>query len=255
MSFITGAEPLRRFLAKVNSRSRLTPDERDAVLALPCVPRQVQANREIVRLGEQVEHSCLVVDGYVARFALLEDGSRQIVSLHIAGDMVDLYSLMLPAVPTPLVALSLSTIVQIPHSALRTLTFQHPAVAAALWRECVVDGAIVAQWLVNVGRREARGRIGHLFCELAIRSNQIGRLQAGRFPLAVTQEQLADALGLTPVHVNRTLQTLRKEGLLEVSQREVTILDWGGLASISGFDAEYLQLGNLPGTAERSAVQ
>jgi CRP-like cAMP-binding protein len=165
MSFITGAEPLRRFLAKVNSRSRLTPDERDAVLALPCVPRQVQANREIVRLGEQVEHSCLVVDGYVARFALLEDGSRQIVSLHIAGDMVDLYSLMLPAVPTPLVALSLSTIVQIPHSALRTLTFQHPAVAAALWRECVVDGAIVAQWLVNVGRREARGRIGHLFCE------------------------------------------------------------------------------------------
>ncbi len=254
MSFVTASEALRLFLAKIEARSTLSAEEREVVLALPVTPRQMQANRDVVRLGEQVEHACLVADGYVARFAQLEDGSRQIVSLHIAGDMVDLYSLMLPAVPTPLVTLTPVTLLQIPHAVLRSLAFRHPGLAAAFWRECVVDGNIVAQWLVNVGRRDARGRLAHLLCELAVRSNHIGRFRRGRFPLPVTQEQIADALGLTSVHVNRMIQSLRGEGLVQMSQREMIILDWQGLQHAGEFDPAYLHLPTLSGASAQASA-
>lgn len=242
MTFVTGDDALRLFVAKMEIRSVLTDEEREAVLSLPVKPRQVQAHREIVRLGEQVEHACLIATGFVARFAQLEDGARQNVSLHIAGDMVDLYSLMLPAVPTPLVALTSSTILQVSHDVLRNRAFRYPGIAAAFWRECVVDGNIVAQWLTNVGRRDARSRLAHLLCEMAVRSNQIGRYVRGRYPLPITQEQIADALGLTSVHVNRMLQSLRSEELVQVSHREVAILDWQALTHAGKFDAEYLHL-------------
>lgn len=255
MSFATGSDALRLFLNKVEARSMLTNEEREAVLGLPMKPRRVQAHREIVHLGEQVEHACLVAEGFVARFAQMEDGARQNVSIHIVGDMVDLYSLMLPAVPTPLVALTSTTILQIPHSALRDLAFRYPGLAAAFWRECVVDGNIVAQWLVSVGRRDARGRLAHLLCEMAVRSHQTGKYERGRFCLPVTQEQIADALGLTSVHVNRTMQALRGEGLVQVSNREVVILDWGGLTFAAEFDPAYLHLPNLPDMSERAAAR
>jgi CRP-like cAMP-binding protein len=224
------------------ARSDLDAEAQDAILALPVAPRKVGARQEIVRLGEHVSHSCLVAEGLVGRFAQMADGRRQLVAFHIAGDMVDLYSMMLPASPSPLVALAPTTILQVPHSALREAALRHPTLAAALWRECVIDGIIVAEWLVSVGRRDARGRIAHLLCEVASRYERIGMLQWGRFPLPTTQEQLADAVGLTTVHVNRSIKALREEGLVELSRHEATILDWPGLIQEAEFDPAYLHL-------------
>jgi CRP-like cAMP-binding protein len=233
---------LETFLQRLQARSRLSAVEENAVLALGGTPQHVAAHRDFVRLGEELQDACLIVAGLVARFSQLEDGSRQIVSLHIPGDMVDLYSLMLPKAPSPLQALTNATIIKVPHEALRRLAFEHHGLSAAFWRDCVVDGAIVAQWLVNIGRRNARGRIAHLLCEMTVRYGQIGALANGTIPFPITQEQLAGALGLTPVHVNRSIKTLREDGLIRMTRAGLTILDWPGLASAAEFDPAYLHL-------------
>ncbi len=238
---------LELFVRRLEARSSISPAERDAVLALKGHPQNVDAHRDFVRLGEELQESCLIVDGLVARFAQLEDGSRQIISLHVAGDMVDLYSLMLPRAPSPLHALTNSTIMKVPHEALRRLAFEHVGLSAALWRDCVVDGTIIAQWLVNVGRKNARGRLAHLLCEMAVRYAHVGHLKDGCYPFPITQEQIGDALGLTSVHVNRSIRTLREEGAVRITRSEVKVLDWPLLASIAEFDPAYLHLSLTPG--------
>ena len=238
---------LKLFVRRLEARSQLSAMECEAVLALGGTPQKVAAHCDFVRLGDELQESCLIVDGLVARFAQLEDGSRQIISLHVPGDMVDLYSLMLPKAPSPLQALTNATIIKVPHSALRRLAFEHQGLSAAFWRDCVIDGAIVAQWLVNIGRRNARGRIAHLLCEMTVRYAQIGALANRSFPFSITQEQLADALGLTSVHVNRSITTLRDDGLIGMTRAGVTILDWPGLVSAAEFDPAYLLLPFDPG--------
>lgn len=255
MSFAAASDALAFFSSKLAARSTLSAEELDAVRNLPATPRRIATHGEIVRLGEQVDHACLIAEGLVSRFAQMEDGRRQHISLHLPGDMVDLYSLLLPAAPTPLVALTATTLFQIPHAALRDVAFRFPALAASFWRECVIDGNIIAQWLVSAGRRDARGRLAHLFCEMAVRSSHIQRYRNGSFPFPMTQEQIADALGLTPVHVNRSLQALRAEGLVRVSRGEVTIIDWEGLKFVAEFGQAYLHLPGLPdGTLRASSV-
>ena len=233
---------LALFARRIESRSVISAADREALLALPGKSQSVSAHQDFVRLGESVNHSCLVVDGIVARFAQLDDGSRQIVDFHIPGDMVDLHSLMLPRAPWPLQALTRSTILKIPHQALRDAAFRHPDLLSALWRDCVADSHILAQWLVIIGLRNARARLAHLICEMALRFAQIGRLRNNSFPFPVTQEQLADALGLTSVHVNRSLKVLREEGLVRMTRSETTIMDWEGLAEAAEFDPTYLHL-------------
>jgi CRP-like cAMP-binding protein len=235
-------EALDLFLRRLGARSSLTDREREAVLSLSGEPERISAHRDFVRLGEETQHSCLIVDGLVARFAQLEDGSRQIVSLHVPGDMVDLYSLILPRAPSPLHALTASIIIKVPHSALRRLAFKHEGLSAAIWRDCVVDGAIMAQWLVNIGRKNARSRLAHLICEMAVRYAQVGQVENGSFLFPVTQEQLGDATGLTPVHVNRSLKSLREEGLIQWIKARVTVLDWDRLSDAGEFSADYLHL-------------
>ncbi|MCC2977040.1 Crp/Fnr family transcriptional regulator [Sphingomonas sp. PL-96] len=252
MPFVAAAESLRLFLGKLAAHTDLTAEQERAVLALPAAPKRIAANREIIRLGERVDYACLVAEGVVSRFAQLEDGRRQLITFHIAGDMANLFSLALPAAPGALLAASATTIFQIPHGALRDLTADYPILAAALWRDCIIDGNIVAQRLVNIGRRTARGRVAHLLCELALRYRAIGEVRDGRFPLAITQELMADALGLTAVHVNRSLKVLRDEGLAQISRSEVQIHDWDGLVEAAEFDPDYLCLPRPDGDARAS---
>ncbi|WP_167737342.1 Crp/Fnr family transcriptional regulator [Sphingomonas parva] len=233
---------LQLFLQRLSLRSDLNGEEREALLALPGQPQRVEAHRDIVGLGDDVDHACLVLDGLVGRFAQLSDGRRQTIGLHSPGDMADLYSLMMPKAPSALHALTKATVLRIPHAALRKLTARYPAVGAAFWRDCVVDGNVMGQWLLNVGRREARGRLAHLICELAVRISRSERPSERSYPIRITQEQLADALGLTSVHVNRTLKALREEGLASLAKGQVHIEDWDALAAAAEFDPSYLGL-------------
>ncbi len=235
---------LQHFLDRLTRRSSLTSREQAAVLGLPGYVSQVQSNRDFVRLGERLDHSCLIVAGYVGRFDQNRNGVRQITAVHLPGDMADLHSVVQPEATSALQALSTATILRIPHTAVRETAAAFPAIAEALWRDCMVDASVLAQWVVNVGRRDAKGRIAHLLCEIATRLG-IAPANGEIFPFPVTQQQLADVTGLTSVHVNRTLQAMRREGLADV-RHNVHILNWDALAQVGEFEADYLQVNVKP---------
>ena len=230
------------FLERLLSHSELDAAERDAVARLPATRAEVAAHRDVVRLGEVVDHACLLENGLLGRYGQTETGSRQFVSVHLPGDMADLHSLMVPQASVALTALTASTVLRVPHRALREVGLRYPAIAAAFWRDCVIHAAIVSQWLVNVGRRDARSRLAHLLCEMAVRSGHMRPAPALRYSLPMTQDQLGDALGLTSVHVNRTMSALRDDGLIAGSRGVIEILDWPALAAAAEFDAGYLSL-------------
>lgn len=236
---------LQHFLDRLTKRSSLTQEERQAILDLPGYATQVQSNRDFVRMGELLDHSCLVVAGYVGRFDQNANGVRQITAIHLPGDMADLHSVVQPEATSALQALSTATILRIPHDAIRAAASTYPAIAEALWRDCMVDAAVLAQWVVNVGRREAKSRIAHVLCEVATRLGVAPANGEIMFPFPVTQTQLADVTGLTAVHVNRTLQLMRREGLVEV-KHNARIFDWDALARLGEFDADYLQINVKP---------
>lgn len=239
MDFQTQTD-LQRFLDRLTSRSVLSEEEQRAILSLPRTVRQVRTNEDFVRLGEPVRTSCFVVDGLVGRFDQNSLGARQITALHIPGDMPDLHSVVQSTATSALQALSPTTILRVPHGALRAAAAEYPAIAEALWRDCMVDSMILAQWVVNVGRRDAKSRIAHLLCEMACRYQAEQGLGKVVFNLPMTQAHLADATGLTPVHVNRMLQALREDGV-EFRRGTVYISDWHALVAVGDFDAGYLQ--------------
>ncbi len=244
---------LQLFVDRLHRRSPLESEEAAAILSLPGAPAQVQANRDFVQMGEETDHACLVVEGLVGRFGQTKNGARQITAMHIPGDMADLHSVVVSRAGSALQALSTTTILRIPHRAIRAIAYEHPAIAEALWRECVVDGAILSQWVVNVGRRDAQARTAHLFCEMALRYEEIGRAAGLRFDFPATQTQLADALGLTAVHVNRTLKTLKEADLVRVERHNVQIANWPALVEIGDFDPTYLQLASAASNNGRAS--
>lgn len=242
---------LQLFLNRLLSRSILTDEEESAVLSLRGTVKQVVAHIDFVRLGEQVDHSCIVVEGLVGRFGQNREGVRQITCLYVPGDMADLPSVVSPKSAWGLGALTRTTILRVRHADLRGIAAKHPGVAEALWRDCVADGSIFSEWVVNVGRRDALARLAHLFCEMAIRCELAGQGNRHSFPLPITQSGLGDATGLTAVHVNRTLKELRIRSVMTMRGATVTIHNWDRLASIGEFDDGFLLLdGPSPRIAE-----
>ena len=239
---LSDPSPLQPFLDKLISRSSLDAAEQRAILALPAHPDQIETNRDFVRLGERVHHACFVVAGLVGRFGQNRDGNRQITAVHIPTDMVDLHSVVAPDACSALQALAVTTILRVPHEALRAAARRYPAIAEAFWRECVVDSAVLSEWVVNVGRRDARSRLAHLICEVACRVEGAGEKVGFAFSFPATQTHLADMTGLTPVHVNRSLRTLRDDNIVDVRARMVRILDWTRLVETGDFDSGYLRL-------------
>lgn len=237
---------LERFVNRLLSRSILTDDEQEAILGLPAHLAEIKANRDFVGLRETVDHASLVVEGMIGRFDENRNGLRQITAMHLPGDMANLHSVVQPQGTSALQALSLTTILRVPHEAIRVATAQFPALAEALWRDCMVDSAILSQWVINVGRRDAQSRIAHLLCEVATRLRAPTASGTFAFRFGATQLQVADAAGLTSVHVNRVLRGLREKGLVDVRKAEVHVLDWAGLMTAGEFNKNYLQTEILP---------
>jgi CRP-like cAMP-binding protein len=237
---------LQLFLDRLNCRSILNEEEQRAVLNLPAYAQQVQGNRDFVPLGKRVDHASLVVAGVVGRFDQTREGKRQITALHLPGDMCDLYSVVQPIPTSALQSLSVSTILCVPHVAIRAVAGRYPALAEAFWRDCMVDAAIMSEWLLNVGSREAKKRVAHLLCEMASRLRATANPDDVVFDLPLTQDQLADATGLTGVHMNRTIQSLRGDGLVEWRSRVARLPRWDAMVALADFDPTYLQLNIRP---------
>ncbi len=233
---------LESFTNRLKLRSVITASEESALHGLPGRIIQVGAHQDFVHLGQNVDHACLVVAGLVGRFGQSRDGSRQITCLYIPGDMPDLHSIVSPTISWGLTALTPTTIMRLAHTDLREIAACHFGIAEAFWRDCVADGSIFSEWTVNVGRRAASARLAHLFCEMAIRCERAGQGNRHSFALPITQNDLADATGLTNVHVNRTLRELRSRTIVTARSKMVTIHDWPQLVSIADFDQAFLLL-------------
>ena len=237
---------LQPFLDRLTNRSRLNEAEQQAILGLPTQLLQVDAHRDFVALGKVVDHVSVVAKGVVARFGQNADGERQITALHIAGDAPDLHTVVVPSDTVPLQALSKTAILRVPHVALRAVAARYPAVAEAFWRHCSIDAAITARWVVNVGRRDAKTRLSHLLCEIAVRCNADASEGEVTFPFPLTQTHLSDATGMTAVHVNRSLKALAAQGFVTLSGRMAHIPNWQRLVERGEFEASYLQAGVRP---------
>jgi CRP-like cAMP-binding protein len=233
---------LQLFVNRLASRSILTAEEESALLGLQGRFKQVAAHVDFVRVGDVVDHSCLVVEGLVGRFGQNRDGARQITCLYIPGDMADLPLVVSPKSGWGLAALTGTTILRLPHAELRGVAARHPGIAEALWRDCVAEGSIFSEWVVNIGRRGALARIAHLLCELAVRCERAGHGDRHSFPLPITQADLGDATGLTSVHVNRVLRELRTQSIVTMRGGIVTIHDREKLISVGDFDDGFLLL-------------
>ncbi|GJE15220.1 Crp/Fnr family transcriptional regulator [Methylobacterium longum] len=242
MPFAPDQHATTLLIRKLESITPLSDEERQALESLPVRVHVLGARQDIVRDGDRPTHCCLVVDGWACRYKLLSQGKRQILSFHIAGDIPDLLSLHVPTMDHSLATVTNATVAFIPHESLQALVACHPRLASLLWRDTLIDAAIFREWMVGMGRRSAFERIGHLFCEMYVKLEAMGLAGDYHCPLPLTQVDLADALGLTPVHVNRVLQEMRGRRLLELRRRTLVIEAWDELSTTAEFDPRYLQL-------------
>lgn len=240
------SSPIAAFLNRLLLRSDLIDEERRAILRLTGEEQRFPARVDIVTPGETVENACLVAKGLVARYDQMLDGQRQTTSLYIPGDMCDLHSVVAPKASWAITAISPVTVIRIPHRQLRELCIHYPGITLSFWRDGTVDSSTFAKWVGNLGRKNAKARIAHLMCEMGVRMEAARRGQRTRFDLPATQEQLGEATGMTTVHVNRTLQEIRGEGLLSFSQGRVEISNWDKLVEVAEFDPAYLMLDEPP---------
>ena len=232
----------RPLIARLEIVADLRDEDRAQLAALCQDVRPVAAKRHIISEGERPEHIHLVVEGWAGRYKMLDDGSRQIVALLIPGDFCDLHATVLGQMDHGIVALTACQVAYIPAAQIDELTSQHNGLTKALWWSTLVDEAVLRSWVVNAGRRDAYQRIAHLMCEMHARLQMIGLVTDQQFDFPMTQDELADATALTPVHVNRTLQRLRNEGLISFQRGWLSILDMAGLQRAAGFDPSYLHI-------------
>lgn len=227
-------------LRKLDALARLDDADRAAIRALPFAVASARANQFLVREGEPATQCCVLLSGYACRHKTTSEGGRQIVSFHIPGDMLDLQHLLLSRADHNVQTITEATYAVVPSAALQAVAQARPNLAEAMWRDTLIDASIFREWVLNVGRRDAKSRVAHMLCEFASRRDAAGLGNPERFELPMTQEQIADATGLTPVHVNRMLAQLTAEGVIERSGRQIRIVDWSRMRRVGDFDPAYL---------------
>jgi CRP-like cAMP-binding protein len=230
------------FLRNIENYGVVSDHDKEALQGAIGRIKDYAPDEDIVKDGQNITESCAVLEGFACRYKVLSDGRRQIMAFHIPGDLPDLHGFLL-SMDHSLGTLTACKIAFIPHQALREITETRPHVARALWRITLVDGAIFREWMVGLGRRTAYERIAHVLCEVLLRLKAVGLAEEYTYELPVTQAELADALGLSVVHVNRVLQQLRREGVITLKRRTLAINDWERLQAIAQFDPSYLHVG------------
>jgi len=202
--------------------------------------RRYRSDEMIVRAGEELNNSMLLLDGWLARCKDLPGGERQVTELHVAGDFADLHGFTLKRLDHDVMTMSEVTVAVVPHERLNDLTDKHPRLGRVYWFATNIDAAIHREWALSLGQRSALSRMAHLFCELYARLDVVGRTKSGGYDFPLTQRELSECLGLTVVHANRTIQELRRRGLVELENRRLTIVDRRGLEGVAQFDPAYL---------------
>jgi len=234
--------PTEMLIRRLRVDTHLSDEDAEALSNLPMQIKEVDADTLIVSEGDRPTKCCLVIQGFACRSKVTDSGRRQILSFHIPGDIPDLQSLFLRTMDHDLTTISEATLGFIDHSAVNTLIDARPSVGRALWRETLIDSAIFREWIVNVGVRPAAARMAHLLAELRERMASVGLAEDGTFHFPITQSDLAEALGLSAVHINRVLQSFRARRVLDLQRQQIIIVDHDKVLTEGGFDSSYLHL-------------
>jgi CRP-like cAMP-binding protein len=234
---------LDSLLKRWSRRVTISREDKEGLSALPWSERTFGRDSYVVREGEPTTSCALLLRGFAFRQKLVSHGARQIISIHIPGEFVDLQNSLLQVSDHNVQTLGRASFAMVSKNALLDLSAAHPNVARAIFLDTLLDASIFREWVVNVGRRDARARISHLLCELADRLKASGVSDGESYDFPLTQEQVADCTGLTAVHTNRTLQSLRKDGLISLWSNRLAILDWDALADVGDFNERYLHHG------------
>lgn len=232
-------------LKKLRRRTEISSDEERAIRAAVTEIRNVRADEIVVRSGEELNVSLILLDGWLARSKDLVGGERQVTQLHVPGDFADLHGYSLKHLDHDVISFTDCRLGVVPHDHILRFIEQFPRLGRIYWFETNMDAAIQRELTLSLGQRSAISRMAHLFCELYIRLEIVGRARDAGYQLPLTQRELSECLGLTVVHANRTLQELRRRGLVELENRRLKILDRRGLEGLADFDPAYLYLDKL----------
>jgi CRP-like cAMP-binding protein len=233
---------MERLFRKLSCRTALCDADRRALASLATKERTFAASQYLLREGALPTRCGIICEGFAYRQKLTIEGDRQIVMVLVPGDVLDVQNLYLQKSDHDIQALTALTVAEASIEGVRRIVEEHPALARALWTDALVECSIAREWLLNVGRRNARTRLAHLLCEFQLRLELIGEGEDDGYELPMTQEQLGDALGLTPVHVSRMLQSLERDGLITRRQRRLSVVDWAELRIAAQFNPRYLHL-------------
>lgn len=220
----------------------LDATDRDALTRACSDTRKVSAGTDLLRQNKRTNGLHILLDGWAARYKIMEEGSRFIPALAVPGDICDIDALRFDQLDYGVTMLSAGAVAVLPRERADALFASHPAIADAFWSLALAENSILTEWAASMGRRSALQRVAHLLCELLLRLTVVGKADGHSYDLPLTQEHIADTLGLTSVHINRTLRSLRSMELATVQSRRVTIHDWVALTALCGFRPDYLHL-------------
>ena len=229
-------------LKKLRRRVDISAEEERAIRGLFSETRRHRPDEYIIRAGKELNVSLLLLDGWLARCKDLPTGERQVTELHVGGDFADLHAFTLKRLDHDVMTMSECTIAVAPHERIQDLTDRYPRLGRVYWFVTNIDAAVHREWALSLGQRSALSRMAHLFCEMYLRLEVVGHASNGGYDFPLTQRELSECCGLTVVHANRTIQELRRRGLIELENRRLTILDRRGLEGVAQFDPTYLYL-------------
>ena len=234
--------PLEGLLENLELRSPLLEADRQAIRSLPYTLKSLAPGSYVVREGEPPLGCGVLVSGFAYRQKLTGDGGRQILSIHIPGEALDFQNIFLNVADHSVQMLTRGHVALVPRAEIQKVVRSSAAIGHAILLNILVDASIFREWILNVGRRDAKSRLAHVLCELAVRLDVHGLAEDMGYHLPMTQAELADALGLTPVHLNRVIRSLEADGLIKRSKREISFPDWDRMRDIADFNDRYLHL-------------
>lgn len=229
-----------RFFAKLSGLAALDGSDRKAIEEATRFATGYRAKVDMIREGDQPGPVFVMLEGWACRYKVLPNGSRQIVGLLMPGDSCDLHIALLAEMDHSIQTITPAVVAKIDRHAMDTLLARHPAVAKAMYVSQLVDEGTMRAWITSIGRRDSVARVAHLMCELYIRAGNVGLKVEPTFALPLSQVLLSDSLGMTPVHLNRVLKTIRLTGAMTISRGQVVIADPHLLGRLAGFDESYL---------------
>lgn len=235
-----------KLLTRLRHYDSVSEEEEQALRGVMGEEVAFERGDTIVHAKEEQSCSNLLLEGLVVRSKDLRNGARQMLELSVAGDFIDLHSFTMKRLDHDIIALAPCRILLCPHETLAGTIDAHPHLGRLLWLMTVIDASIYREWMLSLGRRTALSRVANLFCELRVRLETVGLATEDGYALPLTQTDLSDLLGLTTVHINRTLRDLRERGVLTFKSRRVDIKDWDQLADLAEFDPFYLGLQTRP---------